>query len=54
MAKIKKHAYNRVFMEKAFDKEGNLVYEKDGSPKMHKTSRSVAHNAYYIPISERK
>lgn len=54
MAKVKKHAYNRVFIEKSFDKEGNPVYEKDGSPKMHKTIRSVAHNAYYIPVSERK
>ena len=54
MAKIKKHAYNRVFIEKSFDKEGNPVYEKDGSPKTHKTIRSVAHNAYYIPVSERK
>ena len=54
MAKIKKHAYNRVFIEKTFDKEGNPVYEKDGTHRVHKTSRSVAHNAYYIPVSERK
>jgi hypothetical protein len=54
MAKIKKHAYNRVFMERAFDKEGNPVYEKDGYPKMRQTIRSVAHNAFYVPISKRK
>lgn len=54
MAKIKKHAYNRVFLERAFDKEGNPVYEKDGYPKMRQIIRSVAHNASYVPISKRK